>query len=176
MIRRVSVHQHAKFELRGPMYITVPKLIKIGQMVLEILHLTVFITEAIRHLGFRKIWSSEQTLRSRGWICVSIQYFVELAKQIWRYRDFLFLSWRPSAILDIHNFKFLVAAPLDWEGHYASSYQIHHNRSNGFGYIASNDFQNGGRPASWNSKNLNFWTDITVRRVNVRQRTKFRPN
>jgi len=54
--------------------------------------------------------------------------------------------------------------------------KFHQNQSNGFGDIAFNGFQNGSHLLSWITKNLNFWTDITVRRLSVHQQAKFHRN
>jgi len=54
--------------------------------------------------------------------------------------------------------------------------KFHQNRSNSCGYIAFNNFQDGGCPPSWIFKNLIFWTAGMLWGTNMFHHTKFRQN
>jgi len=72
-----------------------------------------------------------------------------------RYRDFLFLRWPASTILNFEILNFLVDHQIGRPNMHRCTKLIQ-NQSNGCWDIAFNSFQNGGRPPSWIFKSLIF--------------------
>jgi len=143
--------------LRGLMCIAIPSnFTKIGQMVADRSHLTIFKLAAVRHVRFLKVWVFDQLISTGGLICAIVQNFVKIGltvSEISRFFDFQDGCCPPSWILKFWNF--LVDGHIGRNNMHRHT-KVHQNRLNGCWNIAFNYLQNGDRPPSSIFKSLIF--------------------